>query len=83
MCNFTYKNPADGSVITVDQVYKYPCVCGGTVVPKLQHPRSKVRVPDPQYVGPCGGTVMIVVGDDDALLAYGTKGQWIAVDIVH
>lgn len=82
MCRFTYQTP-DGSVITVDDVYKYPCACGGSTVPKLRHTRSKVRVPDEKYAGPCGGTVMVVVGNDDCLKAYGTKGQWVAVDIVH
>ncbi|KAI0769846.1 hypothetical protein C8Q74DRAFT_1271530 [Fomes fomentarius] len=82
MCRFTYQTPGR-SIITVDDVYKYPCACGGSIVPNLQYTRSKVRVPDEKYAGPCGGTIMVVVGNDDGLKAYGTKGQWVAVDIVH
>ena len=74
-----------GAVETMDHVCKYPCMCGGT-------PRSRVegemryahRRPDERYAGEvCGGTIMVMVGEDNALSAYGIPGQRIAVDIVH
>ncbi|KAI0755284.1 hypothetical protein C8Q80DRAFT_423281 [Daedaleopsis nitida] len=83
LCKFTYMRPDGMGLITIDDVYKYPCPCGGVTVPPELYPRTSVRVPDAAFAGPCGGTVMLIVGDDDALKAYGTNGQWIAVDIVH
>ena len=82
MCHFTYKD-GTGNVVAVDRVYKYPCACGGTTIPQRTYARSPVRAPDVTYFGPCGGTIMVIVGVDDALLTYGIRGQWVAVDIVH
>ncbi|RPD77422.1 hypothetical protein L226DRAFT_568503 [Lentinus tigrinus ALCF2SS1-7] len=75
----------DSDLPVTDNVYKYPCSCGGSSVPPRSAPRQKHRAPDAQYVGPCGGTVMILVGRDDSLSRPGfyIPGQRIAVDIVH
>ena len=40
-------------------------------------------MPDKRYAGRCGGTIMLMVGEDRALKAYGIKGQSITLDIVH
>ena len=66
-----------------DEVFKYPCPCGGTQVPRKKVPLEAYRLPDPKYAGTCGGTVMLLVGEDRALKAVGIKGQSIALDIVH
>ena len=70
----------------MDEVYKYPCTCGGTPPPVAENemrPHAH-RIPDEKYAGEvCGGTIMLMVGEDNALLAYGIQGQRIAVDIMH
>ena len=78
---FQYKS-AQGMM---DEVYKYPCTCGGTPPPVAENEmRHAHRIPDEKYAGEvCGGTIMLMVGEDNALLAYGIQGQRIAVDIVH
>ncbi|TBU23207.1 hypothetical protein BD311DRAFT_704353 [Dichomitus squalens] len=80
-CLFKYKNEHG----TMDHVYKYPCTCGG-MPPKRadDEVRHAHRMPDERHAGErCGGTIMVIVGEDNALLAYGIRGQRIAVDIVH
>ncbi|TBU61896.1 hypothetical protein BD310DRAFT_812392 [Dichomitus squalens] len=80
-CLFKYKNEHG----TMDHVYKYPCTCGG-MPPKRadDEVRHAHRMPDERHAGKrCGGTIMVIVGEDNALLAYGIRGQRIAVDIVH
>ncbi len=77
---FKYKS-ASG---TIDEVYKYPCACGGTRPPVAANEmRHAHRIPDEKFAGKCGGTIMLMVGEDNARLAYGIRGQSIAVDIVH
>ena len=78
---FQYKS-AQGMM---DEVYKYPCTCGGTPPPVAENEmRHAHRIPDEKYAGEvCGGTIMLMVGEDNALVAYGIQGQRIAVDIVH
>ncbi|KAI1794872.1 hypothetical protein LXA43DRAFT_970963 [Ganoderma leucocontextum] len=70
---------------TMDEVYKYPCTCGGAPPPVAENEmRHAHRIPDEKYAGEvCGGTIMLMVGEDNARLAYGIQGQRIAVDIVH
>ena len=75
-----------GAVVSLDEVYKYPCRCGGTPLPRVAECEMRYahRIPDERYAGEaCGGTIMVMVGEDDALSAYGIPGQRIAVDIVH
>ena len=78
---FQYKS-AEG---TTDHVVKYPCPCGGTPPPRVEgEMRHAHRIPDEKYAGEvCGGTIMVMVGEDNALSAYGIPGQRITVDIVH
>ena len=71
---------------TVDEMWKYPCPCGGTPLRKIVGAAQPFahRVPDEQYAGErCGGTVMLIIGEDNARQAYGIRGQHIAVYIVH
>ncbi|KAI0700038.1 hypothetical protein C8T65DRAFT_831710 [Cerioporus squamosus] len=78
------RRKSDDELTVTDNVFKYPCSCGGSSPPPGGSPPQKHRAPDAQYVGPCGGTVMILVGRDDALRPYHRiDGQRIAVDIVH
>ncbi|TFK87614.1 hypothetical protein K466DRAFT_586203 [Polyporus arcularius HHB13444] len=78
------QKPDDDSVLTCsDAVYKYPCCCGGSNPRQGGSSRPAHRMPDSQCVGPCGGTVMILVGRDYSLRPYRIFGQRIAVDIVH
>ena len=76
---FQYNSPGG----LMDEVYKYPCTCGGTSSPATEN-EMRHRIPDEKYAGEvCGGTIMLMVGEDNALLAHGIHGQRIAVDIVH
>ena len=78
---FKYKY-GDG---TVDSVFKYPCTCGGALPARAADEVPHMRwLPDKRHAGErCGGTIMIMVGEDNARSAYGIPGQRIAVDIVH
>ena len=78
-----FQNNSPGGLM--DEVYKYPCTCGGTSSPAAENEmRYAHRIPDEKHAGEvCGGTIMLMVGEDNALLAYGIQGQRIAVDIVH
>ena len=69
--------------IVSDDVYKFPCPCGGSRTPERKRPLEEYRKPDVHFKGKCGGTVMLLVGEDNAMDAYGIKGQSIALDIVH
>ena len=67
----------------IDDVYKFPCPCGGTRVPPRSIRLEEAHLPDPGHSGTCGGTVRILVGSDSALRAYKINGQSIALEVSH
>ncbi|KAI0357384.1 hypothetical protein OH77DRAFT_96712 [Trametes cingulata] len=69
-----------GRVRMVSSWY-YPCTCRGTVLPK--HRPCTLEKKGEWKGKSCGGQILLRVGGDNSLEAYGIPGQQISVMVVH
>ncbi|KAI0366615.1 hypothetical protein BV20DRAFT_971535 [Pilatotrama ljubarskyi] len=74
----------DGSArVRMVTSWYYPCTCGGTFIPK-HGGRSATLEKKGEWKGKaCGGQILLRVGGDHSLAAYGINGQHISLMVIH